>query len=157
MKIDEAVAILESKRRSYEALVEKVENVVYQPGYEVDTAPYHLLMDALAVALAVLADAPRVAPARRGDPSTSQEAADLVRPKKAHEALLRVMQAGGEGEVWTSKRMADAAGITGQASWWKRVSEIKQAGYIAATGTEHSPETGRKVETYRLTEKGMRA
>lgn len=155
MEIDEAIVILESERRRCERNAAFIDETTYQPGQEVDATQFRILADALSLATLVLSDTPRVAPARRGDPSTSQEAADLVRPKKAHEALLRAMRSA-DGEAWTGKRMAEAAGITGQASWWKRVSEIKQAGHIAPVGTERSPDTGRKVETYRLTEKGRR-
>lgn len=114
-------------------------------------------VQALDVAIAALSDAPRVAPARRSDPTTSQESADLVRPKQAHRALLAVLRDGEAGGAWTAKRLAEHAQIDAQASWWKRVSEIKHAGYIVAVGTERSPDTGRKVETYRLTEKGRTA
>ena len=114
-------------------------------------------LQALDIAIAALSDAPHVAPARRTDPTTSQESADLVRPKQAHRALLAVLRDGEAGVAWTAKRLAEHAQIDAQASWWKRVSEIKHAGYIVAVGTERSPDTGRKVETYRLTEKGRTA
>jgi hypothetical protein len=96
----------------------------------------------------------RAAPggSRRTDPSTSQKAAFDAAPRTGTQravALRAIASAGGQGMTyWDVER---ATGITGV---WKRLSELKQGGWIKVIDTRAIPATGSDGEVYAVTDKG---
>lgn len=89
--------------------------------------------------------------ARGGDPDTSKKAAFDIYPRSGsyrHRALLAVARAGARGATYDE--VADATGIEGV---WKRLSELKQGGWLTTSGHRKVGSTGSDADVYVLTPK----
>lgn len=91
------------------------------------------------------------APARNTDPATSHLSA-ITNFTTGRGKLLKAF--GASQFPMSAERACRAAGITGTASPWKRVSELKKAGIIEPTGRRVTSARGAQVEEYRLTTHG---
>jgi hypothetical protein len=92
---------------------------------------------ALDLAIAALCEKPEVTPARAADPATSHRSApDGIKAGSARDKILRAAQR--LVIPWTAREVCDQAGLDPATSPWKRVSELKQAGFLNVVGVEDS-------------------
>ena len=92
--------------------------------------------------------------ARSSDPSTSHKAALDALPRTGSQrfrALQAIAAASPAG--YTYEEVQQATGIEGV---WKRLSELKQGGWIRVIGQRKIQSTGSDGDIYALTEKGWR-
>lgn len=90
---------------------------------------------------------------RKGDPGTSAKGAVDAYPRSGSQrwkALLGVASRGSEGATYEVVAM-----ITGVQGIWKRLSELKDGGWIEVIGQEEVS-TGSDADKYRITERGRR-
>lgn len=102
---------------------------------------------------------PTTTSARRGDPSTSHEAAQIA-AVGAESARGKILLAFARDHLrgWsgmTSEGVVKLAGVGHQRTPWKRVSELKAAGLIEPTGQKVTGSSGAKAEVLHITEAGM--
>ena len=98
-------------------------------------------------------------PARRGDPSTSHEAAKVA-AITAHGARGRLLLTYAKNRIrgwdgYTAEAAVNVSGLGNQRSPWKRVSELKAAGLIEPTGVQKETGRGTHAEVLAITEAGM--
>lgn len=102
-------------------------------------------------------------PDRLTDPATSVAGAEAVRNREG--AKVTTVRKGTHrykllsayrGRILTDRDAAVVAGLANTtACWWKRTSELRQAGYIEVTGQQRrDPETGALRDLCRLTTAG---
>lgn len=108
----------------------------------------------------IMFDVVPVAPARHTDHSTSQQAAKAVamRAGSQQHMLLRAYgMAGGVG--LTDEEAASVTRLDQRPSccWWKRCSELRQAGYISDTGRTRTSVAGEQRMVCEITEAGRTA
>ena len=104
---------------------------------------------------ASLFDAPVTAgTARKGDPWSSQQAAKQVRPSQAHRAI-RDAFAANDGTGTLDSACAAVSMLRGSVS--RRISDMKERGWIEQTGTYVDGDYGSPLAVWRLTEKGAEA
>jgi hypothetical protein len=91
---------------------------------------------------------------RHSDPNTSRKAAFDVLPRTGSQRL-RALQAVAVASPggYTYEEVEQATGISGV---WKRLSELKQGGWIRVIGQRKIESTGSEGDIYALTEKGWR-
>lgn len=92
--------------------------------------------------------------ARRSDPDTSQRAKLDAMPRTGthrHRALLAIVQAGSRGMTYAE--VEDAIGVTGI---WKRLTELREGGWVLIDGERRVQRTGSDAQVYKATEKGRR-
>lgn len=104
--------------------------------------------------LGPLFDAPL---ARTHDPDTSHCAAETVRPRRGGmlAALLAAYAAAGTG--YTDEEAASAARLPLGAGYWKRCSDLRNAGYIKPTGVMRPGASGLAREVCAITDRGRTA
>lgn len=113
--------------------------------------------EALDLAIAVLSDEPHVSPARHSDPETSKRAYEGIKAGSAREKVLLAFESTPQPCMMSARGACIAAGIDKMSSPWKRVSELKEAGFLCVLGTTIDPLTNREVEVYDITTKGRAA
>lgn len=93
---------------------------------------------------------------RNSDPLTSQKAAKqiLVRAGNQRHVLLTAY---GEFDELTADEAMRRAGVSERSCYWKRISELREAGFIEATGAERPGESGTSQMVCRITLKGVAA
>jgi hypothetical protein len=91
----------------------------------------------------------RAAAARRSDPTTSKKAGAMNAPGRdsLRGRALEAIRLSGERGL-TAREVQTKTGIEGI---WKRISELKQGGYIRATGTRTDPGTGAESDVFVVT------
>lgn len=101
--------------------------------------------------------------ARSTDPETSRDAGDDIEAKEGPPGTIRrgsqrhrLLTAYGSWgcPAMTDAEAAGAAAMPVRSCWWKRCSELRQAGFIAPVGTRHDYETGATARSCRITEAG---
>ncbi|AVR47229.1 hypothetical protein C7S20_19320 [Christiangramia fulva] len=82
--------------------------------------------------------------------TTSIEAHEFVKDKKSrmHKNILQTLRVIGKGSF---RDMAHAGGLK-EAQVWKRLSEMKELGYIVEVGIKVCPESNRKVTVWAINE-----
>lgn len=90
--------------------------------------------------------------ARRDDPSTSKEAAQSL-GHTAATMRANLLSAFGRGS-WTAEEAATQAGYTAEDGSWKRVSDLKSAGFIAPTGAKRLGSKGKYKDVLAITQAG---
>lgn len=91
---------------------------------------------------------------RSDDPDTSKQAALEAYPrsgKQRHKALLAIARARDRG--LTYEQVEEATGIN---SVWKRLSELKDGGWITIDGTRKIQKTGSNGFVYKITERARK-
>jgi hypothetical protein len=94
--------------------------------------------------------------ARTTDPSTSHAAARRLTDKATmmRNLLLTFSRAGYEG--LTAEQAGHRSGYSAWDGAWKRVSDLKRAGWIEPTGDTTGAISGRQVDVLRITEEGRK-
>lgn len=105
-------------------------------------------------------DADRAGASHRTDPHTSRDAARANFPRSGsqrHRVLLAVVAAGGRG--LTAEEAAHAtgmrSGVSGNSAA-KRLSELKQHGYVAATGATRPTQNQCQAHVFVATAKAVK-
>lgn len=91
---------------------------------------------------------------RNSDPDTSKRGGVDVYPRSGSQrwmALMAIAVAGDRGATYGD--VEDATKIRGV---WKRISELKQGGWIETSGTRVIEETGSEGDVYILTDRAKR-
>lgn len=91
---------------------------------------------------------------RGGDPDTSRKGAIDVYPRSGshrHAALLSIARSGAKGRTY-----AEVEEDTGIKGIWKRISELKEGGWVVPFGERLVRETGSRADIYHLTKRGQR-
>lgn len=89
--------------------------------------------------------------ARNTDPVTSHDATPAPTSRTTMmRQLLTQFRTGGV----TAEQAADAAGYTSADGAWKRVSDLRNAGYIEATDRTHKARSGREQTVWEITQTG---
>lgn len=92
--------------------------------------------------------------ARRSDPETSKAAARTIKPTKSQVLLLQVFyDHTREGGLPLSDRAAGR--LAGVETAHKRCSELRRRGLVEVCGTMKCVETGKRVQTCRITRRGL--
>lgn len=154
MDLSEAVSVLRHRRLVARGMVD-----ILDKGNQRDrlrramAADYRSECQALDIAIDALTVKALVAPARASDPMTSHRAApNEFKAGSKRELLLLAFAACG---LATARSACTQAGLDPlRGSPWKRVSELKQAGFITPVGTEVDHD-GVTRELYRATAKGL--
>lgn len=102
-------------------------------------------------AIAVQID--RLPHTRREDPSTSRQADEQSRPRRASQAM-RILEAYATHGALIDESAVIHAGVTGG---WKRCSDLRRLGYIAPTGAELPTSMGAAAQVCAITQEGRRA
>lgn len=87
--------------------------------------------------------------ARRSDPATSKEAAEILGHRPS--TRVRLLAAMLHLERATVAEACRAAGYGPASGAWKRFSELKRLGLVAGTGETVEGESGWQVEVYEVT------
>ena len=98
------------------------------------------------------------AQARATDPQTSRDAAAALDiDGETYRRLLDAFRSSGDAGM-TDEEAITAAGLDEARGWWKRCSELRNAGAIVPTGeTRRSPTTGRARMVCRVATDRVRA
>lgn len=91
--------------------------------------------------------------ARLDDPFTSKLAASHAQRRMGGQKAL-LLGAFAKTENLTSEEAAQLAGVNMRSAWWKRVSELHQAGLIVFTGSTRVSSLGEHQRVYAITEAG---
>lgn len=97
--------------------------------------------------------------ARRTDPDTSEEGAEVVAWRATnHKAILLQAYHGAtrplsDREAFRRSRLVHLEACC----WWKRCSELRTLGMLEVVGTTMCPSSGSRVQTCIITGKGVRA
>ena len=92
--------------------------------------------------------------ARRSDPETSKAAARTIKPTKSQLLLLHVFyDHTREGGLPLTDRAAGR--LAGVETAHKRCSELRRRGIVEVFGQVKCPETGKTVQTCRITRRGL--
>ncbi len=92
--------------------------------------------------------------ARTSDPGTSHEAAAKLSDKQT---MMRTLLATYRETNWTAEEASFVAGYSAEDGAWKRVSDLKRAGWIEPTGATRPGSSGRQQQVCRITDKGREA
>lgn len=90
---------------------------------------------------------------REGDPDTSRQGAIDAYPRSGSQRWKALMSIAFHRDGATYANVEDDTGIRGI---WKRISELKEAGFIFSESTRLVPETGSQADVYFLTDKGVK-
>lgn len=103
--------------------------------------------------------------ARSTDPETSRDAGDSLTRREGplpritqnsqRHKLLHAYQLCGELAPISDAEAALIAGVPQRSCWWKRCSELRQAGFIAPDGHRLDADTEAVVRVCRITDAGM--
>lgn len=92
--------------------------------------------------------------ARASDPATSHEAAEWVAPRSgSQKAKLLLAHRAHRQQGLTDEEAAREAGLLGS-GFWKRCSELRNAGLIAETGEQRRGSSGLMAQVCRITARG---
>lgn len=101
--------------------------------------------------------APVVPAARTTDPSTSNDGIHDVLPRAGSQQYKLLLAYGSRPLGLTNEEAAEIAGLNVPGCcWWKRCSDLLQAGLIEDTFTERTASTGSAQRVCAITEKGKR-
>lgn len=89
---------------------------------------------------------------RKGDPDTSRRGALDAFPRTGTQRAAALM-AIAHSRGLTYYEVQQATGISGI---WKRISELKEGGWIEVIGQRFIPETGSEADVYRITDAALR-
>jgi hypothetical protein len=92
--------------------------------------------------------------ARNTDPRTSHAAAAALADK--HTMMRTLLLAFATRESMSSEQACRVCGFGPEDGAWKRVSDLKRAGFIAPTGNTTTGSSGRSVELLAITEEGRK-
>lgn len=101
------------------------------------------------------------AKARNTDPRTSKDAAKSVKPQAQMMALLKAFKKS-SGKIGITAETAYAV-ATQMGAWvtptgyWKRVSDLQQAGFIRESGYTATASSGRQARCFVITAEGRKA
>ena len=93
--------------------------------------------------------------ARHADPNTSHQAA-LTVSKRAPSQQVQLLQTFDGGRELTDEESGDLSGLSKKPKccYWKRLSELRQGGYIEDTGRTKASSVGEQQRVCRITCKG---
>jgi hypothetical protein len=94
--------------------------------------------------------------ARRTDPDTSKRAAQNVN-KRAGSQRFMLLAAFEDSSELTADEAMRKAGISERSCYWKRISELREAGHLELTGMEREGEMGSYQAVSRITLAGREA
>jgi len=94
--------------------------------------------------------------ARSTDPVTSKQAALQV-SKRAPSQQVQLLQTFANGVELTDEESGDLTGLSKKPKccYWKRLSELRQGGYIEDTGRTKASSVGEQQRVCRITAKGI--
>ena len=93
---------------------------------------------------------------RRTDPPTSEAGAKVVL-LRAGTQRHRLLTAYADGSELTADEAMRKSGVSERSCYWKRISELREGGFIETTGEERAAESGAVQMVCRITVKGQDA
>lgn len=94
--------------------------------------------------------------ARSSDPATSKQAALTVSKRSPSQQIL-LLQVFGDGRELSDEEAGDISGLSKKPKccYWKRLSELRQGGYIEDTGRTKASSVDEQQRICRITAKGL--
>lgn len=99
----------------------------------------------------------RTIPARNTDPETSHKATKAIHIRAGNQRTLLLRAFDALEDATDEEAMEHAEGVSASSEYAKRCSELRQAGYIEATGDERTGGSGQSRIVCRITTKGEQA
>lgn len=101
-------------------------------------------------------DTPVQAMARRDDPSTSRKAARVAKFNAGSQKYRLLVEYARRDDGLTDEEAASACDLL-HVGFWKRCSELRNAGYVERTGETRIASSGAAQDVCRITEAGLMA